>query len=174
MKSRRMFLGLWPNEEQIDQLYAVQSAYTQMGREVPPENFHITLLFLGNISNSTVESLRHGLSDLMIQPFSVRLDRLGYFDKTKIFWIGPTHVPEQMNVLFKNVRQQAQRCEIRHLTKKYVPHTTLLRQCEGLSTDPILHPIDWYVDEFHLIESRMEPEGAQYYTVDTFPLMNHS
>lgn len=169
-----MFLGFWPNEEQIDQLYAFQSEYAQMGREVPPENFHITLLFLGNVSNNAIEMLRHSLCDLMIQPFTIRLDRFGYFAKTKIFWIGPSSVPTPMNDLFKHVRQQAQRCNVRHLTKKYVPHATLLRQCEGLSTQPIEQAIDWPINEFHLIESRMEPEGAHYFTVDTFTLMKHS
>jgi len=174
MKNRRMFLGFWPNEEQIDQLCAIQSAYVQMGREVPPENLHITLLFLGSVSNQVVDTLRHSLSDLRIQPFSVQLDRFGYFDKTKTFWIGPTHVPRQMSDLFKHVRLQAQRCDVRHLTKKYIPHATLLRQCERLSTEPIKRAIEWPIDEFHLIESRMEPEGAHYFTVDTFALMKHS
>lgn len=168
-----MFLGFWPNEEQIDQLYAIQSVYAQMGRAVLPENFHITLLFLGNVSNQGVDNLRHGLSSLRVQPFTVQLDRFGYFDKTKIFWIGPTHVPTQMSDLFRYVRQHAQRCDIRHLTKKYTPHATLLRQCEGLSTQPIKQAIEWPIDEFHLIESRMEPEGAHYFTVDTFALMKH-
>lgn len=168
-----MFLGFWPNEELIDQLYAIQSVYAQMGRAVLPENFHITLLFLGNVSNQGVDNLRHGLSSLRVQPFTVQLDRFGYFDKTKIFWIGPTHVPTQMSDLFRHVRQHAQRCGVRHLTKKYTPHATLLRQCEGLSTQPIKRAIEWPIDEFHLIESRMEPEGAHYYTVDTFALMKH-
>ena len=173
MRERRMFLAMWPNEQQIEQLHSLQSAYSGMGREVSPENFHITLLFLGNVSNHIVDCLSDSISDLMINPFAVRLDRLGYFDKTKIFWIGPSQVPNEMEHLFKTVRQQAQRCGITQLNKKYVPHVTLLRKCDGLCSNSDFTPIDWQIDEFHLVESRMERDSAHYYTVDSFPLMNH-
>lgn len=173
MRERRMFLAMWPDEYQIEQLHILQSAYAGMGREVAPENFHITLLFLGNVSYQTIDCLRDSISNLRLNPFAMRLDRLGYFDKTKIFWLGPSQVPSELEYLFKTVRQQAQRCGITQLNKKYVPHVTLLRKCDGLYSDPDFTPIDWQIDEFHLVESRMERDSAHYYTLDSFPLMNH-
>lgn len=173
MRERRMFVAMWPNEDQIEQLHRLQSAYTGMGREVAPENFHITLLFLGNVSRQTENCLSDGINDLIVNPFQVCLDRLGYFDKAKLFWIGPSQVPQEMEYLFKAVRQLAQRCGIGQLNKKYIPHVTLLRKCDGLYSNPDFAPINWHIDEIHLVESRMERTSAQYYTVNSFPLMNH-
>ena len=104
MKTRRMFLAVWPNEQQLEKLHELQCDYIGWGREVIPENFHITVLFLGNISQEVVECLTQNFQDVIVHPFTVTLDRLGYFDKTKIFWVGPSTVPEELENLYKSVR----------------------------------------------------------------------
>ena len=50
-----------------------------------------------------------------------------YFDKTKIFWVGPSSVPQELESLYKSVRNCAQSCGISKLSKRYVPHVALLR-----------------------------------------------
>ncbi len=172
MKTRRMFLAVWPNEQQLEKLHELQCDYTGWGREVIPENFHITLLFLGNISYEVAECLTQSVQDVMVHPFNVTLDRLGYFDKTKIFWVGPSKVPRELESLYKSVRNCAQHCGISKLSKRYVPHVTLLRNCEVPITNPDFKPIEWEIEEFHLVESRIDRDGAHYYTVETFPLVN--
>ena len=170
MKTRRMFLALWPDDQQVDQLFNLQSLYAGMGREVLPENFHITLLFLGEISQETINCLSQAIQHVSVQPFSIQLDQLGYFSKTKIFWVGPATIPTELEVLFKGLRNCAQRCGISKLSKRYTPHVTLLRKCDIPVTDPEFAPIDWRVDEFHLVESCMDRNGARYYAVESFPL----
>jgi len=49
MNVRRMFLTVWPNEAQIEQLYQLQGDYIGYGKEVSPENLHMTLLFMGDM-----------------------------------------------------------------------------------------------------------------------------
>ena len=171
MKTRRMFLAIWPDEPQIDQLIDLQNEYMPWGREVLPENFHITLLFLGNITHAVADCLTESMHSLLLSPFQVRLDRLGYFEKTKIFWVGPTCVPQELENLFKDVRKYALHCGISKLSKRYTPHVTLLRKSEVPVSNPNFVPIDWRVNEFHLVESRTERDGARYYTVDSFPLL---
>ena len=171
MKTRRMFLALWPNDQQVDQLYSMQSQYAGCGREVLPENFHITLLFLGEISHDTTACLSQAAQTMAVQPFSIQLDQLGYFSKTKIFWVGPATIPAELESLFKGLRNCAQRCGISKLSKRYTPHVSLLRKCDIPVTDPEFAPIDWHVEEFHLVESRMERDGARYYAVESFPLV---
>lgn len=172
MKGRRLFLVIWPNEVQLEKLHELQCDYLGWGREVLPENFHITLLFLGNISYEMTDCLTQGVQAISIQPFHVRLDRLGYFDKTKIFWVGPSSVPQQLESLYKSVRNCAQQCGISNLSKRYVPHVSLLRNSQIPTSNPDFAPIDWQVEEFHLAESRLERDGARYYTIENFPLVN--
>ena len=172
MKTRRLFLAFWPNEEQLEKLHEIQCDYTGLGREVLPENFHITLLFLGNISFEIADCFSQNVQEIDVQPFRVQLDRLGYFDKTKIFWVGPSIVPRQLESLYKSVRNCAQYCGISKLSKRYVPHVSLLRNCEVPISNPNFEPIEWEIDEFHLVESRLDKGGAHYYTVESFPLVN--
>ncbi len=172
MKTRRLFLAFWPNESQLEKLHEIQCDYAGWGKEVHPENFHVTLLFLGNIPHHVTDCLIQNVQDIPVQPFRMRLDRLGYFDKTKIFWVGPTDTPRELESLYRSVRNCAQHCGISKLSKRYVPHVSLLRNCEVPITNPNFSPIDWEVEEFHLVESRLDKDHARYYTVDSFPLVN--
>lgn len=172
MNVRRLFLAFWPDEQQLEKLHHIQSEYAGFGKVVIPENFHVTLLFLGNISHQAADCIIESMQDVAVQPFDMRLDRLGYFQKTKIFWVGPSQTPDELERLYRNVRNYAQQCGISKLSKRYVPHVTLLRRCDIPVTNPDFSPIDWHVDEFHLVESRLDRDRARYYTVESFPFAN--
>jgi len=49
---------------------------------------------------------------------------------------------------------------------------SLLRNCEVPVSNPNFSPIEWEVEEFHLVESRLDKDRARYYTVESFPLVN--
>lgn len=172
MKTQRMFLAMWPNEAQVEKLYELQSGYLQWGREVPPENFHITLLFLGDITYQVVDCISQGLKELIVQPFNLQLDRLGYFEKKQIFWVGPSLVPTELESLFKSARNCVQQCGISKISKRYTPHVSLLRKCEVPISNPDFAPIGMQIDEFHLIESRLDRDRARYFVVESFPFAN--
>lgn len=169
MSSRRLFLALWPDDDQIDQLITLQGKYTAWGRPVIPENFHVTLLFLGQVENEQLRCLMQNISSITFEPFRISLDQLGYFEKTKIFWVGAKEPPAALETLFKRVRNCAIRCGFSRLTKRYIPHVTLLRKAEVPVTDPNFKTIEWQVRDFHLVESQMDREGAHYATIQSFP-----
>ena len=163
-------MAFWPGQTQLEQLLAIQQEYAPWGREILPENLHITLLFLGNVTPEVADCLAQEMNNVSAPRFSVQLDRLGYFEKTRIFWVGPSVVPQELEKLFKDARNCAQRCGISKLSKRYTPHVTLLRNSDVPVSDPNFTPIDWHINEFHLVESRTDRHGARYYTLDSFPL----
>ena len=172
MNTQRLFLAFWPNESQLEKLHEIQCDYVGWGKEVLPENFHVTLLFLGDIPYQVADCFIQNIQDVSVQPFRMTLDRLGYFDKTKIFWVGPTRTPLELENLYKSARNCAQQCGISKLSKRYVPHVSLLRNCEVPVSNPNFSPIECEVEEFHLVESRLDKDRARYYTVESFPLVN--
>jgi len=172
MSTRRLFLAIWPEEEQIDQLYELQGKYTAWGRQVIPENFHVTLLFLGEVEEDAFQCLIQNISSVTFEPFRISLEKLGYFDKTKIFWVGPKETPTELESLFKKLRNCAFRCGFSKLTKRYVPHVTLLRKAQVPLTDPSFASIEWQVNNFHLVESHMDSDSAHYVTIESFPHAN--
>ena len=174
MKTKRLFLAIWPNEDQINQLYELQGQYADWGREVVPENFHITLLFLGEVEEEVVACLNESISSITFEPFRIRLDQLGYFPKPRIFWVGPKEIPAELETLFKKLRNYAHRCGISKLSKRYQPHVTLLRKSEVPVSDQNFVPIEWEVNDFHLVESQIGQHGAHYYTLESYPHSNQN
>lgn len=174
MNVRRMFLTVWPNEAQIEQLYQLQGDYIGCGKEVSPENLHMTLLFMGDMLDKEVDCLIESAKDLVVRPFSISLDRLGYFPKTKIFYVAPSVIPEELTGLQRGLRSCAQYCGVRQLSKRYLPHVSLQRKSEIPSSNPSFSPIEWGIDEFHLVESRLDRRAVLYNSIESFSLINHS
>ena len=174
MNVRRMFLAIWPNEAQIEQLYQLQGDYLGFGKEVSPENLHMTLLFMGDMADEMVYCLTQSAQDLVAKPFSVSLDRLGYFPKTKIFYIAPSIIPEELVHLQRGLLSCAQQCGVRHLSKRYQPHVSLQRKSEIPLSNPSFSPIEWAINDFHLVESRLDRRAVLYNALESFSLINHS
>ena len=63
---------------------------------VQPNNIHITLKFLGNISTSSVEKLDKQLQSKNFPPFTLVIDKIGAFPsiyKPRVIWVGTTTNP---------------------------------------------------------------------------------
>lgn len=89
----RLFLALWPDKATCDALTIWQSALS--GRKVPPENLHMTLVFLGAQPPNRIHELARLIAS-SLPPFSIHLalDKQGYFTRSKIAWAGTDSPPE--------------------------------------------------------------------------------
>ena len=52
-------------------------------RWIDPENYHVTLRFLGDVDGTTARDFAHGLGDIAAPPFELRLNMLGSFGGRK-------------------------------------------------------------------------------------------
>ncbi|MEC9368970.1 MAG: RNA 2',3'-cyclic phosphodiesterase, partial [Pseudomonadota bacterium] len=59
-------------------------------RWVEPENYHITLRFIGDVDDLTAREFAANLSRISLSPFELRLDGLGSFGRGKphAIWAG--------------------------------------------------------------------------------------
>src|SRR5215510_6164143 len=48
-------------------------------RWIDPENYHVTLRFLGDVDGTTARDFAHGLGEIVGRSFELRLDALGSF-----------------------------------------------------------------------------------------------
>ena len=66
-------------------------------------NLHITLAFLGEISNHRVERLCHSVDQYLqhrsLPGDALNLDQVGYWPKPRILWLGPAHWPDTLTHL---------------------------------------------------------------------------
>ena len=140
---------------------------------VAPENLHMTLLFLGNLTQTQCDNLilttTAARLGAQLSPFSVTLYRSGLFPSAKVAWLGPTTTPAPLTQLEQQLRALVSELGLAVEPRPYRPHLTLLRKTsspvnQDLATAlaPPPAPLTQPVNEFALYESRSTPNGVRY------------
>ena len=148
----RLFLALWPDKATCDALAIWQSALS--GRKVPPENLHMTLVFLGEQPPNRILELSCLIASL--PPFAIHLilDKQGYFTRSKIAWAGTSNPPKTLIKLCQALTTSLpdkMRPSSNRLS--FQPHITLARQSDR-PRQSNFSPISWYVRRLVLAKSR--------------------
>ncbi|MDZ7684219.1 MAG: RNA 2',3'-cyclic phosphodiesterase [Gammaproteobacteria bacterium] len=141
-------------------------------RPVPARNFHITLVFLGDVAPACREMLEFEALDVTGSPFELTIDELGYFPKPGILWMGPTRVPDALSRLARETGSVARRAGIRPAKRDYHPHLTLARRCRVPPPASSLPPdFQLAFTHFTLFESITAKTGVHYQPLASWPLV---
>ena len=134
-------------------------------------NFHLTLAFLGEISERQLRDIEVMASSIRVPAFILPLDSTGYWPKQQTYYLAPTHLPDSAFELVSQLKQIANRLDIKVDKRKYQAHLTLARRCE-LAPPEALTPPDITLDcsEFCLFESTRMKGGVRYDLIDSFDL----
>lgn len=167
----RLFFALWPDQHVRTEIQSFASQLSiGTARLVAPSNTHITLAFLGNIDDETRVALIRGANQICIKPFSLTLDRLGWWKKPKIAWLAPTDYPPELPLLASDLVSLARSCGVSLEDRPYRPHLTLVRKLAQPLIDSQVPPIFWNIKEFCLVESNSTEEGVEYQVKESWPL----
>lgn len=141
------------------------------GRAVDPENFHITLCFLGSVSAADLDRICEQADALDAAPFDLVLDETGYFARPRVLWIGPSRPPPAIGELSRSLGRIAARAGLRIDRRPFRPHLTLMRKCRDPDLSAIPPPaIAFRCDRFCLYESRSTERGVRYLPLASWPL----
>ena len=134
-------------------------------------NFHLTLTFLGEISARQLSDLGTMASGIRVPAFRLCFDSTGYWPKQQIYYLAPTQVPGSVHDLVNQLRQMANRLNIKVEKRKYQAHLTLARRCK-LAPAEALAPPDITLDcaKFCLFESTRMKGGVRYDLIESFDL----
>ena len=169
----RLFVALPVPEEIADDLAALQSGVPD-ARWVPPENFHVTLCFAGEVHGATVRDLEEELSDIAGPPFPVALAGVGHFSSGKQprVLVATVEKSDRLEWLQQKVSTVARNCGIELERRKFRPHVTLARFGNGAETGHHLAQFmashstfragPWIADQFALYSSRSGRSGSIY------------
>ncbi len=100
--TQRLFFALWPDADLQQRLAAASLALLPPhsgGRHVPPENLHCTLLFLGAVGAAQRLCVEAAADRVRAAPFSLVLDRFGYFRRPQVAWLGCSTTPSMLSRL---------------------------------------------------------------------------
>lgn len=169
----RVFFAVWPDETAARALAAVgREAHRSCGgRPMRRDTLHLTLAFLGEQPEARIAEARavaDAVAAVAAQPFTLAIDRLGYWQHNRILWAGGDCLPlaALADVLGAGLRAAGFTLDER----PFAAHATLLRNARCPAVPALAAPIAWRVAEFVLVESRLSAEGADYHVIGRWPL----
>lgn len=142
------------------------------GEYYKSENLHLTLHFLGDISNDYCDCIIKAASRVKSPILHIALNKLDTFSRAKILYLGMTNVPGQLVQLHRNLGIALQHCGFKPETRMYTPHVTLMRKVSKYKINRMPPQIIWTVDKFALIESTQLANGVSYCPLKFFKLVN--
>jgi 2'-5' RNA ligase len=98
-------------------------------RWVPPENFHVTVRFLGEVDGVVAQDIDAALAGLRAPRFPLTLTGVGHFGKenqVRVIWAGIEKSPPLQHLRDK-VESAVVRAGLTPDGQKYSPHITLAR-----------------------------------------------
>lgn len=144
-------------------------------KPVEPDNFHFTLIFLGEISEQQANQVKEVLSGISFEPFSLTYSGVGAFPKTtnaRVVWVGvDDEGGKKLQALAGQVVASLEKIGFRP-DKPFSPHLTIFRA----KNRHVQVDIEKYagktfgtelVDRVHLKKSDLAPSGPTYSNVYT-------
>jgi 2'-5' RNA ligase len=166
-----LFFALWPD---ASVRVAIASLASQVGSEtrgraVASDNLHLTLAFLGERPAAMVPDLCESVAAIDISAFHLPLDDVGCWRKTGIAWLATSRSVPPLAALREGIVQALATLHIVIDERRYVPHVTLARRIESVVTRRLAAPIEWRVASFVLVASMLDPRGARYEVLRSWP-----
>ncbi len=149
-------------------------------RWVEPENFHITMRFIGEAGRGEADDLHTELSAIRFPEFDLALRGIGTFERRShvhMLWAG-LDLAQPVIELHDRIEAAAVRAGFKREQRKFKPHVTL---CRFKSYNmPDLGPYlemnnafstpEFTLDHFNLYQSRLGHGGARYEILSEYPL----
>ncbi|GMR23628.1 MAG: RNA 2',3'-cyclic phosphodiesterase [Acidobacteriota bacterium] len=150
-------------------------------RWVRPENLHLTLRFLGDVTPSVVSALVETLPEGVrgCQPFSFSLRGGGCFPNAKrprVAWVGVDPVPDDLCRVQRAADEAVRHHGFPPEGRGFEPHLTIARfktsKTLEKSVPPLMTALEEHdfgetrVSEIVLFESRLSDTGANYHVVE--------
>jgi RNA 2',3'-cyclic 3'-phosphodiesterase len=170
---RRLFFALWPDDTARAAIVERTAAQVKAagGRRVPPANLHVTVAFLGSITEPVRMCLEAGAGALRAHVFELALERVAHWRGSRVLCLEATQTPPALLALVDAVAEVQRACGLRPEQRPYRAHLTLARDARApRGPAPAIEAIAWPVQALHLIESITAPAGARYERLQSWPL----
>jgi 2'-5' RNA ligase len=144
---------------------------------VQPEIMHLTLRFLGEIPQATIQRVIEAMGDTRFAPFEVEFAGVGVFPNIRrisVVWIGISRGQERLEVIFQQLEPKLRQIGLPPDNKGFSPHLTIARVKSGLNKEPLAKSIEnmrevefgkMEVQAVRLKKSTLTPRGPIYTTL---------
>lgn len=163
---RRLFLAAWPPQHTVEVLESIHRKDDRGARFVPPENWHVTLRFLGECGPADVVDA--------VDSASLPAGRASLGPAVDVLSGRSLVVPVSgLDELARSVVAATRHIGDPPPKRRFFGHVTIARLKRTSSIPRALGThvsSEWDVGEVALVESRLHPDGARYETIHTWPV----
>lgn len=174
----RLFSGLEIPPGIAERLMSLRGGL-EGARWVDPENYHITLRFVGDVDGATADRYCEALDRISAPSFNLTLDGLGSFGrgKPRAIWAGVAPSPDLMS-LNRAHEKAAQAAGLAPEVRNFHPHVTLARMRGGRAENVARYLSErggfltpgFEITRFVLFSARESRGGGPYVVERAYPL----
>jgi len=144
---------------------------------VSADIMHLTLRFLGEIPQPTVQRVMEALDALRFPSFEVKFSGVGVFPNIRrisVVWVGIVQGQEQLGEIFRQLEPRLRQIGLPPDSKGFSPHMTVARVRSGVRKEELAKCVESMRDvEFgsmkvtavRLKKSSLTPRGPIYTTI---------
>ncbi len=173
----RLFIAIDFNELKETLLKVQNSIDGSLAKLKEVSTFHLTLKFLGELSDDKAKLIKEKLKEIIFTPFSVTLENIGVFPSEnyiRVIWVG-VKPKEEVTKLQENIEKALKEFNFKK-DSKFHPHITLARVKYVDDKEKFIKNIKNIkveektieVKDFRLIKSTLTPKGHIYEDLQSF------
>jgi len=178
--NKRLFVAIDPPSTLRDQI-ALLCCGLPGARWMPPEQLHLTLCFIGEVSSSAFVDIREALAEIAAPAFALRLQGVGFFPprgQPRVVWVGVA-ASEPLAVLQRKITTRLFALGLEPENRKFSPHITLARLNQTpparvgryLQDHGLFASAEFPVDQFLLYSSVLGRKGASHFLEQPYGLL---
>jgi 2'-5' RNA ligase len=162
-QTRRLFFALEAGDQLRQAVHTIQQGLGIEGRAVRPEQFHVTLAFLGQQADTLIPDLNKIGDSLSLMPCTIMFDRTGYFSGSRVLWLGASHVPDSLLTFRQSLVDALSESGIAYDQRAWKLHLTLYRRLRKPAGRIENISLSWRLNGFSLMESVNRKNGVEYH-----------
>lgn len=168
---RRLFIAIPIPDKIKDEIVKARDSSGLSLKFIPAENLHITVLFLGNVTDPDLLTISTLLENAIqvVSSFNMILDSI---DKKSNGYNNMLWVKFKKSQMFEELSHKVSEALRFPINRKPVPHINLVRSKHKIHGNfPLKLPeIEMKVTKVELWESTLNPSGATYSSLNSFTL----
>jgi RNA 2',3'-cyclic 3'-phosphodiesterase len=173
-RQHRLFFAIWPGDALrsalAPRIQALQPA--GVGRPQRPDQWHVTLEFLGSVPASRVAAVREAARQVQAGPCEVVFDAVEFWRRPEVLTLVARELPASLGSLVDQLRRALAARGFEPESRPFRAHMTLARKVAHPVTLGAFEPLRWPVVAFALVESITDRAGSVYTPLDQWNLQS--
>lgn len=166
------FFALWPNEKTAQQLHQRMQLLSEPhhGKPVPIEKLHMTLSYLGQLPNQTLQAVCQLAETIRNSPFELQVNHADYWGDIQLRWLGIMSTPPNLLQLAAHLKRLLITVGCKVDKKPFMPHITVARKCSKHFKPELVSVLSWKINEFYLVKSVKKGGFSKYEIIQRWKL----